>query len=254
MITDCHLHSFSRHPIAQGGDYVPPAHDIRDYSDAAAPMGVRRAAVVQASVDGTDNSRLVSVLGTDGAIALRSVAIDASADLPALHAAGVRAIRVQDRARLGASDLPDLPALASRVAELGWHIELNPAPRSFERIAAMLPKLPRGLSLILNHAGYVDPAAPDALLRLMQTGRVWVKLSPTRIRTDIGHYDDLVGLIETIGSGFPEQILRGSDWPHVMTPDPVPDIRPMLELCRAALSAENFQRCMWDNPERLHGF
>jgi len=29
---------------------------------------------------------------------------------------------------------------------------------------------------------------------------------------------------------------------------------PMLDLCREALSAETFKRCMWDNPERLYDF
>ncbi|WP_425072119.1 amidohydrolase family protein [Sagittula sp. S175] len=255
MITDCHLHSFAREATPGTGAYVPPARDIRDYTTEAAPLGVRRAVVVQASVDGTDNSRLVAVLGTQGPVALRGVAmIGADADLPALHAAGFRATRVQDRARLGDSALASLPELADRVAEVGWHIELNTEPRSFDRIAAMLPGLPAGVRLVLDHIGHVDPAAPDALCRLLDTGRVWVKLSPTRISTDIGRYADLTALIGRIGTGFPERLLWGSDWPHVMTPEPLPEIPPMLDLCRAALSREAFDRCMWDNPEALYGF
>ena len=104
MITDCHLHSFSKTAAPRTGAYVPPTRDIRDYMDEAAPLGVRRAVVVQASVDGTDNSRLVDVLGVEGPVSLRGVAvIDAAADLPALHAAGIRATRIQDRALLGDS-------------------------------------------------------------------------------------------------------------------------------------------------------
>jgi len=255
MITDCHIHSFSKTPAPQNGAYVPPARDIHDYMDEAAPLGVRRAVVVQASVDGTDNSRLVEVLGAEGPVALRGVAmIDADADLPALYAAGIRAARVQDRARLGDSALGQLPDLADRVAEVGWHIELNSEPRSFEQIAALVPDLPEGLRLILDHIGHVDPAAPDPILRLLETGRVWAKLSPTRISTDIGCYGDLTALIEKLGAGFPDRILWGSDWPHVMTPEPVPEIPPMLDLCRAALNTETLRRCMWENPERLYGF
>ncbi|PWR01402.1 2-pyrone-4,6-dicarboxylate hydrolase [Meridianimarinicoccus roseus] len=255
MITDCHLHSFARDGAAQTGAYLPPARDIRDYMAEAAPLGVRRGVVVQASVDGTDNSRLVEVLGAQGPIALRGVAvIDGAADLPALHAAGVRATRIQDRARLGDSALGHLPDLADRVAEVGWHIEMNTEPRSFDRIAGMLPDLPAGVRLILDHVGHVDPTAPDAVFRLLETDRIWVKLSPTRISTDIGRYSDLVGLFERIGAAFPNQIIWGSDWPHVMTPEPVPEIPPMLDLCRAALSSDAFKRCMWNNPERLYGF
>ena len=179
MITDCHLHSFAKNPVPQTGSYVPPARDIRDYMAEAAPLDVRRAVVVQASVDGTDNSRLVEVLHAKGPVALRGVAmIDADADLPALHDAGIRATRMQDRARLGDSALEHLPALADRAADVAWHIELNTEPRSFERIAALVPDLPEGVRLILDHIGHVDPAAPGPILRLMETGRVWAKLSP----------------------------------------------------------------------------
>ena len=255
MITDCHIHSFAKTEAPQTGAYVPPARDIRDYMDEAAPLGVRRAVVVQASVDGTDNSRLVEVLGNAGPVALRGVAmIDADADLQALHAAGIRATRIQDRARLGASALDQLPELAKRVAEIGWHIELNTEPRSFDRLADMVVDLPEGLRLVLDHMGHADPAAPAPLFRLLETGRVWAKLSPTRVSTDIGHYGDLSALVERLGSAFPDQIIWGSDWPHVMTPEPVPEIPPMLELCRRALSQDNFTRCMWGNPERLYGF
>ncbi|PZX10980.1 putative TIM-barrel fold metal-dependent hydrolase [Palleronia aestuarii] len=255
MITDCHIHSFAKTEAPQTGAYVPPARDISDYMNEAAPLGVRRAVVVQASVDGTDNSRLVDVLGTEGSVALRGVAmIDADADLQALHAAGIRATRVQDRARLGDSALDQLPGLAKRVAEVGWHIELNTEPRSFDRLAGMVADLPDGLRLILDHMGHVDPAAPSPLFRLLETGRVWAKLSPTRVSTDIGHYGDLSALIERLGAAYPDQIIWGSDWPHVMTSEPVPEIPPMLELCRGALSQDSFTRCMWGNPERLYGF
>ena len=128
MITDCHLHSFANEAAPKTGAYVPPARDVHDYMEEAAPLGVRRAVVVQASVDGTDNSRLVEVLHAKGPVA--------------------------------------------------WHIELNTEPRSFGRIAALVPDLPEGVRLILDHIGHVDPAAPGPILRLMETGRVWAKLSP----------------------------------------------------------------------------
>ena len=188
MITDCHLHSFAKTAARQSDIYVPPARDIHDYMDEAAPLGVRRAVVVQASVDKTDNSRLMDVLSAKGPVALRGVAmIDAAADLLALNAAGVRATRIQDR------------------------------------IAEMLPGLPEGMRLVLDHVGHVDPTAPDTIFRLLQTDRVWVKLSPTRISSDIGRYGDLVALIERIGTAFPEQIIWGSDWPVLTLAAPYED-------------------------------
>ena len=39
MITDCHIHSFAKTEAPQTGAYVPPARDIHDYMDEAAPLG-----------------------------------------------------------------------------------------------------------------------------------------------------------------------------------------------------------------------
>ncbi|MFV0662786.1 amidohydrolase family protein [Denitromonas sp.] len=258
-ICDCHLHSFAKAETAQSGAYVPPQRDIRDYMDDAAPLGIARAVVVQASVDGTDNSRLVEVLRTEGPVALRGVGMidPRTANLSALNDAGLRAIRIQDRARLGDSGLDQLPVLADCAASVGWHLEMNTEPRSFDRIARQLSTLPEGLLLVLDHIGHVDPEVPasmEALFRLLDSGRVWVKLSPTRVSRAIGRYCDLTALIARIGADYPDQCVWGSDWPHVMMADPLPEIPPMLDLCREALSDDVFGRCMWSNPERLYGF
>lgn len=258
-ICDCHLHSFAKTASAHAGAYVPPQRDIHDYMAEAAPLGIARAVVVQASVDGTDNSRLIEVLRAEGPVALRGVGMvdPHTARLSELQDAGLRAIRVQDRARLGASELERLPVLADCAASVGWHLELNTEPTSFDRISRLLPTLPESLLLVLDHIGHVDPERPadtEALFRLLDSGRVWVKLSPTRVSRAIGHYDDLRALVARLGAGYPDQCVWGSDWPHVMMPAPLPEIPPMLELCRQALSDDVFRRCMWSNPERLYGF
>lgn len=255
-ICDCHMHSFSKVPATQTGAYVPPARDIHDYMSETAPLGIQRAVIVQASVDGTDNSRLIRDLRAEGPMERRGVGMidPQTADMQALHDAGLRAIRVQDRARLGQSALDQLPQIAACAAEVNWHLELNTEPRSFEALADVVPTLPEGMRLILDHIGHVDPETPEPLFRLMETGRAWVKLSPTRVSQDIGRYADLTALIARIGAEFPDQTLWGSDWPHVMSPEPVPEIPPMLALCREALNDDQYQRCMWGNPERLYGF
>lgn len=258
-ICDCHIHSFAKSAAAGTGAYTPPQKDVSDYVREAMPLGIARAIVVQASVDGTDNSRLVDVLRSRPRIELRGVGmIDPdTADLASLHAAGLRAIRVQDRARLGESDLDRLPALARCAASVGWHIELNTEPRRLAEIAVRLPSLPEGVPLVLDHIAHVDPERPseaDALFRLLDTGRIWVKLSPTRVSRRIGDYGDLAAIVARIGAEYPLQCVWGSDWPHVMTEPPLPEIAPMLALCREVLSAAQFRACMWSNAERLYGF
>ncbi|WP_413206126.1 amidohydrolase family protein [Rhodospirillum sp. A1_3_36] len=260
-ICDCHIHSFAKTALPSGGAYAPPTKDLSDYVEEAAPHGISRAVIVQASVDGTDSSRLVSVLRSGARIATRGVAtIDPDrADVSALHAAGVRAIRIQDRARLGASALGSLPELSRCVAPMGWHIELNTEPTSFSAIAEHLKRLPEGQILVLDHIGHVDPQSGQDmgdLRRLLDTGRVWVKLSLTRVGRGQGP-DDHAHLVECVGQlvgTYPDQCIWGSDWPHVMTAPPLPQIPPMLDLFSAVLDPDQFRACMWTNPERLYAF
>ncbi|PLX35644.1 MAG: 2-pyrone-4,6-dicarboxylate hydrolase [Hyphomicrobiales bacterium] len=258
-ICDCHIHSFARHDTPVRGAYAPPQKDIQDYGLEARPLGIVRAIIVQASVDGTDNSRLVSVLENQSQLELRGVGmIDPdTADLDSFHSAGMRAIRIQDRARLGLSALDTLPTLARLAASFNWHIELNTEPKSFCDIAIALPNLPENTLLVLDHIGHVDPEKPEdveSLLRLLDTGQVWVKLSLTRVSKRVGVYTDLVPLISRICTNYPQQCIWGSDWPHVITQPPLPEIAPMLALFREVLSPEQFKACMWFNPEKLYGF
>jgi predicted TIM-barrel fold metal-dependent hydrolase len=260
-ICDCHIHSFAKSATRSAGAYTPPEKDLSDYVREASPFCVARAVVIQASVDGFDNSRLAQVLETATNIEVRGVASiepDAS-DLTSLHNAGVRAVRVQDRARLGLSGLAALPALAQRAVSMGWHVELNTEPESYAQIAEYLRTAPDGLTLVLDHIAHVapdDPTQIEQLCRLLDTGRVWTKLSPTRVtklaRTD--DYSDLAVIVEKLASAYPDRCVWGSDWPHVMIEPPLPKLPPMLDLLSSVMSTAERKACMWDNPERLYGF
>lgn len=259
IICDCHIHSFSKAPSSGKGSYSPPNMDLDDYEPEASRNGIKRAVVVQASIDGTDNSRLIDLLSSHAEIELRGVATinPETADLPYLHSAGIRAIRVQDRERLGQSDLDKLPILAECAASTGWHVELNTEPRSFDTIFDHISCLPESTLLVLDHLGHVDPDSPEEigkLFRLLDTGKVWVKLSPSRVSRRIGNYSDLMAMVTKIGTDYPEQCIWGSDWPHVMTKPPLPEISPMLAFLKEALNEEQFLACMSLNPERLYGF
>lgn len=259
MITDCHIHSFAKGISRPGAAYAPPEKDLSDYlADEAQANGITRAVVVQASVDGTDPTALLAALAQRG-IETRGVCMidQMSGGLEALARAGIRAARVQDSARLGASQLDALPALAAKAAEVDWHMELNTAPARFDRVAEALRHMPEGQALVLDHFGHVDPARPaeaDALCRLLDLGRVYVKLAPTRVTARTGAYDDLEPLMARLVQDYPERCLWGSDWPHVMTPDPVPRLAPMLDLCRRVLTGAQQAQVLTENPARLYRF
>lgn len=94
----------------------------------------------------------------------------------------------------------------------------------------------------------------NVLLALMETGRVWVKLAPTRVTAVAHRYDDLEAPITRLMAAFPERCLWGSDWPHVMTAPPLPRITPMLDLCRMVLTPAQQTQLFDTNPAQLYRF
>lgn len=258
LVCDCHIHSFAKDLQATPGRYAPPCKDLTDYLPEARSCRIARAVVVQASVDGTDNSRLIETLRSAPGIELRGVAMidPESGPLDAFHAAGVRALRIQDRTRLGRHDLALLPQLARRAAEAGWHVELNTEPERFGVLANRLRDLPTDLAIVLDHIGHVDPAQAgqvSGLCELLDTGRVWVKLAPTRVSRH-ADYRDLADIVSRIATNYPDRCVWGSDWPHVMTEPPLPEIATMLRFFAETLSPAQWRAVMWSNPERLYGF
>lgn len=259
ILCDSHMHVFSRAGLSKTASYVPPAKDMNDFVLEASCGQIGRAVIIQASIDGTDNSRLLNTLQTHQQLELRAVAMidEDSQGLRELADAGVKALRIQDRTRLGLNDLERLPELAKRGAEVAWHVELNTEPARYERLVSLLPTLAQGQHLVLDHFGHCNPNSPadiEALCGLLDTGKVWVKLAPTRVSQQVGSYQDLLPLVETLASRYTERCIWGSDWPHVMTPEPVPTTKDMLDFYQQAMNTQQFLACFSDNPARLYGF
>ena len=264
ILCDSHMHVFSRDGMTKAATYVPPAKDISDFQLEATVGQIGRAVIIQASIDGTDNARLHATLvenkaDADSELELRGVAMidEHSSGLVELAEAGAKALRIQDRARLGINDLVRLPGLAKRGAEVNWHVELNTKPARYDQVQAMLPALALGQFLVLDHFGHCDPSSAsdiDALCRLLDSGKVWVKLAPTRVSQQVGSYEDLLPLVEVLASRYTERCIWGSDWPHVMTPDPVPSTIDMLNFYRQAMTSAQFTACFSANPATLYGF
>ncbi|WP_110688934.1 amidohydrolase family protein [Salinicola endophyticus] len=274
---DCHIHVFARDDASRHSSssqnayakaaYQPPRKDIADFATEAAVGGIGRAVLIQASIDGTDNRFLLETLkrarladnGLAAPLELRGVVMidERSEGLAAMADAGVRAIRVQDRSRLGHNDLARLPRLAERAATQDWHVELNTEPERYAALAALLPTLPSGQALVLDHLGHVTPGASDelsGLYRLLDTGRVWIKLAPTRVSRHVGRYDDLGELVRQLAERYPERCVWGSDWPHVMTPPPLPASRDMLDFLERVLTPAQRDACLTHNPATLYRF
>ena len=266
---DCHAHILgpaSRHPYASERIYTPPDCLLPDYRAMLATLGVERAVLVQPSVYGTDNTVLLGAL-REGGGAFRGVAVvgesPAGHALEALHAAGVRGVRVNVvDVREGKGSLPSarLRDLAARIAPLGWHLELllhvDEHP-SLERDLAGFP-----VPLVFGHLGYLrtDKGLENpgfrALLRLAGEGRAWVKLTgPYRISTHPLPHGDVTPFAHALLEAAPGRVLWGSDWPHVMVKGAMPNDGDLADLLAAWVPDEALRRrVLVENPARLYGF
>ena len=119
------------------------------------------------------------------------------------------------------AELPDLDAdpwrgFLARIADSGMHVELLAGSAS---LPALLPKLAAaGVPVVVDHFGVPSrdaaerQAGTDALLRAIDTGRCWIKLS-AGFRMDLAIAAEVTGqLLDRAG---PARLLWGSDAPYV---------------------------------------
>jgi predicted TIM-barrel fold metal-dependent hydrolase len=223
---DCHVHVVGpkrRFPLAARRSYTPMDAPLADLRAMLARLGLQRVVIVQPSFYGADNSCMVAALEELGPMARGVAAVApniAPAELDALHQAGVRGIRL-NMASLGTATPEALTGLLRDTARLcerhAWHIQLFVHA---EMIAALAPVLANlEVPLVIDHFGLVRPAddgtqAARALLDLLASGRIWVKLSaPYRMADDLD--DPRIGaLVQRLVGANPEHLVWGSDWPH----------------------------------------
>ncbi len=124
---------------------------------------------------------------------------------------------------------------------------------------------------VFDHFGLIVPGTTDGPLRalcdLLESGKVWVKISGAyRIAADPN--DIRIGpLAKTLCQANPERIVSGSDWPHTPRHDlhtggsevelPFQDIdtRGLLDLVPTWLEDDALvQRVLVHNPARLYDF
>jgi predicted TIM-barrel fold metal-dependent hydrolase len=99
-------------------------------------------------------------------------------------------------------------------------------------------------------------AAVTQLRRLLDTGKVWVKLSGSDRLSKTGRpYHDAAALARSLAAHAPERVVWGTDWPHVNLHAPMPDDGELTDLI-AEIAPDDAQkrRMLVENPARLFGF
>jgi predicted TIM-barrel fold metal-dependent hydrolase len=268
---DCHVHLYdATYPAAAGAVLRPPDASAADYRLLQQRTGTQRAVFVTPSTYGSDNRALLAALAAFGPAARGVAVIDegvgegvSDAELRALHACGVRGIRLNlslGTVNTAAQILP----LARRVAPLGWHLQLLAPVELLTSLETVLGDLP--VPVVFDHFARLAPSmtghhpAHALVVRLLQAGRAWVKLSGGYIVSEEGapHYADLAALAHSFLDAAPQRVLWGSDWPHASASaghQPMPDdARQMTLLAAWARDEAALQRVLVDNPAELYGF
>ncbi len=263
---DCHTHLFEdRYPLSPNRGYNPPESNLDHMLAMHDALGVERVVFTQPSVYGTDNSAILDGMAALGDNARAVVAIDGSESddqLAEWDTQGVRGIRLNlDNVGGMPVTLEEVPDLARRVDELGWHLEfLFPGP-SLTELAPMLRQLVTPISI--GHFSYM-PASEGTeyppfrlLLELVREGNTWIKLSgPNRLGVgDLPPWPEVVPLAHALIEANPDRMVWATDWPHpnkfVVQPNDA-DLIEQLELW--APDPEMRRRILVDNPATLYGF
>ena len=247
--------------------YTPPDCLLSDYLHMLDTLGVERAVLVQPSVYGTDNTVMLEAMKTAGG-RLRGVAV-VDEDIPdeelkALDTAGVRGVRVnivdvKDR-KPGTLPMDSLKTLAQRIAPLGWHLELLMHADEFPDLDGAFAGFP--VDIVLGHLGYLtvgktpDDPGFQALLRLMKTGRAWVKLTgPYRITGAPLPYGDTAPFARALLEANRERVLWGTDWPHVMLKGKMPNDGDLADVLVDWIpDASLREQVLARNPAKLYRF
>ena len=231
---DTHIHFYDeRYPSAPNAVLHPPDATTDDYRAVQTELGFKRVVVVQPTTYGLDNSCQLDGIATfghpDDGVARGVMVLNDSVstdELRRLTKLGVRGARFHMLPG-GAVPWEMLEPVAAKIGSFGWHIQLQCNGRELAARQDQLAALPT--QIVIDHIGRYMPPVPTsndnfaALLRLVEAGHAWVKLSaPYESSTEPIHNDDHAGtnhadvlpLIDMLVERVADRLLWASNWPH----------------------------------------
>ncbi len=262
---DCHMHFYDgRYPGMPGSIRQHSDATVADYALLQQRIGTKRVVVVTPSAYGTDNGPTLDGMAALGPHARGVAVVDTTvsdAELERLAAFGIRGIRFNFATPgPGPTSVDMMEPLAQRVAGLGMHLQLHVAG---EQIVELAPILKRSTAtIVFDHMGRIpQPAgarhpAYGVIMRLVDAGRAWVKLSGAYHDTRMGppDYTDTSVLARAFAAAAPERVVWGSDWPHPSC-ESKPDDAVLFDLIASWIPSSAMQRrLLVTNPAELYGF
>lgn len=260
---DCHIHIYD--PRFPPGVARPANSTVADYRLLQKRIGVSRVVIVTPRNYGVDNSvtlDAIEKLGVDNARGVAVLRPDVTdAELERLDKGGVRGLRFTvGSPQTAVVSIDMIEPLAKRIADRGWHVQLNMEADQIADHAGMLTRLPT--PVVFDHLGKLPPEqgvrhpAYGVIRGMLDQGKAWLKLSGAYVNTLVGPpaYPDATAVAQAYVTAAPERLVWGSDWPHP-TPVKPPDDAILFDLLLAWAPDERVrQKILVDNPQNLYGF
>jgi 2-pyrone-4,6-dicarboxylate lactonase len=226
---------------------------------------------VQPSAYGLDNSCMLDAMAEVEPTLRRGIVhLDetrpSDAVLGKWHAQGVRGVRINvspvRKPEAGFADhlRPKIVRTAAILRELGWHLDFLMPGWLIGELMGTLRELPVEFSVA--HMGLYPakhgPQQPgfQEFLRLVDDGsrRCWVKLTGIYRFSQDPAFADVAPIAEALMARVPDQLIWGSDFPHLSFHDKVGSIQLYNLLGEWAPDEALRKRILVDNPARLFGF
>jgi D-galactarolactone isomerase len=261
---DTHMHFYDEQLPAAPGTFLPGTFTVEDYRVMQKRLGLERVIVVQPNAYADDNSVTLNAIralgkGAKGVAVVKPGVSDA--ELERLTRAGICAVRIMTL-HGGMLGFDVMDAVMARVHPFGWHPNIQLDGRELPKYEAQIKRLPG--RFVIDHTGkFLEPVPLDhpafrCLLRLVDTGHCWVKLSAPyeTSKTGAPKYEDVGRLAKALVKHAPERMLWASNWPHPSARKPAPPKdEDLLDLLADwAPDAKVQKRILADNAAELYGF
>lgn len=251
-------------PAAPSGPPVPGDFPESAYQAVQRRLGFKRVVVVQPNAYQHDNRVTLAAIralgpGAKGVGVVKPGVTDA--ELERLTQGGIVAQRIFQM-QWGAVGFDRMHEVMARVQSFGWFSTIQLDGRELPQWEATITRLSG--KFVIDHIGkFLEPVAVDSapfksLLRLVDTGRCWVRLAGAyeTSKTGAPAYEDVSRLARALVKHAPERMIWASNWPHPSAPkDRIPDDADLLDLLLDWAPDEATRRkILVDNPAGLYGF
>src|SRR5712672_4166329 len=272
---DAHFHLFGpadKYPhVTTDLRYRPPDAPLAEYLTIARGLGFERFVFVQPSAYGLDNACMLDAMAElDPAIRRGIAHLDETnardADLARWHDIGVRGVRInispirKPEAGLAGALRPKIVRTAEICCDLGWHLDLLLPGWLVTELMPTLRELPVAftvahMELFPARNGVTQPGFQE-FLALANDGskRCWVKLTGIYRFSQDPTLADVKPFAQALIATVPDQLIWGSDFPHLSFHERVGTIQLYNLLLDWAPDAGMRKRILTDNPARLFDF